>query len=121
MPALTHIAMTVALCSPGAVRLRDAQALALAATPMLTAEARARGSMPYVAWSGRTSYGWSFELRATHPCRPGQAVCSSLVGHYSVDKRSLRVQEDDLDQTVTTNKVRSVAAAIERSRCGPRR
>lgn len=36
-----------------------------------------------------------FEAQATHPCLPGQDVCSSLLGHFRVDRQSGSVFDID--------------------------
>lgn len=43
----------------------------------------------------RTSF--FFDAHATRPCRPGQAVCSSLLGHFRVDRDSGAVFDEDVE------------------------
>jgi hypothetical protein len=116
---LIYMAMTAALCAPGRVRFEDAEALAIAAAPTITAEGRARGSKPIVKESEKTSRGWAFRIGATHPCAPGLDACSSLLGYYSVDTHTLRVVDDTADQPVSSDEVETLAQSIRKSRCTP--
>lgn len=42
----------------------------------------------------RTSF--FFDAHATRPCLPGQNVCSSLIGHFRVDRQSGGIFDDDV-------------------------
>jgi hypothetical protein len=38
---------------------------------------------------------FSFVAHATRPCLPGQGVCSSLLGHFRVDRQSDAILDED--------------------------
>ncbi len=38
-----------------------------------------------------------FDANATNPCEPGQDVCSSLLGHFRVDRRSGALFDIDME------------------------
>jgi len=113
---LIYVALA-ALCSVGGIPLKDAKRLAIAAAPALTAEARARGSRPIITWTEKTALGWAFRIGATNPCTPGLNVCSSLVGHYSVDATTLRVEDDDLEHEVSSAKLRKLVTSLRNADC----
>jgi hypothetical protein len=38
-----------------------------------------------------------FDVHATRPCLPGQDVCSSLIGHFRVDRQTRAVFDEDAE------------------------
>ena len=63
----------------------------------LTHSANQNGSDAKVRLYQTDHRSFFFAAHATRPCLPGQEVCSSLIGHFRVDRQSGAVFDDDAE------------------------
>lgn len=63
----------------------------------LSPSAKQRGSDVNVRLDHADHASFFFDAHATHPCLPGQDVCSSLIGHFRVDRQSGGVFDEDAE------------------------
>ena len=84
MVTAASLILSAALCSQATLSVQQAKALAIAAAPSLTSEAKVRHSSKMADVVTREQDGWIVRVYATNPCSPGAQVCSSLMGHYKV-------------------------------------
>jgi hypothetical protein len=108
MEAAMRSCLLLGLCVAGLAYLSEAAA----ATAINTADARQKvlavarqrlslsadknGSDASLRLDHADKTGFFFAAHATHPCLSGQDVCSSLIGHFRVDRQSGAVFDEDV-------------------------
>ena len=88
------LAATLTLATAPLDRTAAKQLATAAAERRLSNEARRRGVHARLRLDERTSEGWMFRAAAIPACLPGQAVCSNLIGHFTVRRTGDVVDAD---------------------------
>ena len=90
----TVLLLAAAGCGDRApLTLEQAERLVLTA-PNIEASARERGARPSFDWIRSGDSGWQFDVNSHTPCDHARA-CSTLLGHYIVNKYSGAVVDLD--------------------------
>ena len=76
--------LTAISCPSHALTLAEAKARVLAA-PNIKSSVRLRGARPFFESITRGANGWNFTVNARNACG-GADPCSTLLGHYSVNR-----------------------------------
>jgi hypothetical protein len=83
----------VVACASAPLSLKQAQMLVLAA-PNIRTSVSDLGARPFFEWVHREGAGWHFDVKARNAC-PSDNACSSLLGHYAVDRTTGEVEDLD--------------------------
>lgn len=91
-------ALAISQASASLIGEPEAKQLALTvARARLARGAKANRSDAAVDQTGRSKTSLYYTASATNPCLPGQAVCSSLLGHFRVERTTGQVFDEDIE------------------------
>ena len=86
-----------ALAAPVMDKTNARREVLTVARERLSHSANRNGSDAVIRLERASKTSFFFDAHATRPCLPGQDVCSSLIGHFRVDRQSGAVFDEDVE------------------------
>ena len=86
-----------AIALPTLTKIDARQEVLAVARQRLSHSANQNGSGAVLRLDHADKTSFYFNAYATRPCLPGQAICSSLIGHFRVDRQSRAVFDEDVE------------------------
>ena len=91
------VCSSAGIASPVLNKVDARQEVLTIARQRLSPSAKQNGADAILSLDHADKTSFYFNAHATRPCLPGQETCSSLMGHFRIDRQSRAVFDEDVE------------------------